>query len=108
MLARVSPREVVAAAATSDGHHGQPPLWRNAMKPVTRTMLFLFAIALINGCASTTVTQQTPMVNENIERPNQIWVYDFVASPSDIPADSALSGAVGAPSTPPTDEQLAT
>jgi hypothetical protein len=48
------------------------------------------------------------MVKEAIARPNQIWVYDFVAAPADLPADSSISGQVGAPSSPPTAEQIET
>jgi hypothetical protein len=48
------------------------------------------------------------MSNPGLARPNQIWVYDFVAAPSDIPADSSLAGQVGTPSTPPTAEELET
>jgi hypothetical protein len=66
------------------------------------------ALAVVAGCASTTVTQQTPMVSETITRPNRIWVYDFVASPGDIPADSAIAGRISAPRKPPTPEQIAT
>jgi hypothetical protein len=71
-------------------------------------MPFFFALAVVAGCASTNVTQQTPMVKEAIARPNQIWVYDFVAAPADLPADSSISGQVGAPSSPPTAEQIET
>jgi hypothetical protein len=78
------------------------------MKSYTLTIPFFFALALVAGCASTTVTEQTPMVNETIARPNQIWVYNFVATPADIPADSSLRGEVSAPTTPPTAEQLET
>jgi len=63
---------------------------------------------MLAGCASTQVTQQTPVSAPGLARPNQIWVYDFVAAPSDIPADSSLAGEVGAPSTPPTPEEIET
>ena len=43
-----------------------------------------------------------------LARPNQIWVYDFVAASSDVPADSALAGQVGAPSAPSTPEEIET
>ena len=78
------------------------------MRSFTRTISFFLALILITGCASTRVTEQTPLVNETIERPNQIWVFNFVASSDDIPADSSIRSAVSTPSTPPTDEQLAT
>jgi hypothetical protein len=69
---------------------------------------FLFALVAAAGCASTKVTEQTPRVYEQIARPNQIWVYDFVATPADVPADSSIAGDISAPSTPLTAEQLAT
>jgi len=63
---------------------------------------------MLAGCASTQVTQQTPLVAAGLPRPNQIWVYDFVAAASDMPADSSLAGEVGAPSTPQTPEEIET
>jgi hypothetical protein len=77
------------------------------MKSARRTLPCLFAFFLVAGCASTTVTQQTPMVNQGMPRPNRIWVYSFVADPADMPADSSISNAVSASRTPPTDEQIA-
>jgi len=78
------------------------------MKSRTCTLSLVFALALLAGCASTSVTQQTPMVNPGLARPNQIWVYDFVAAPADVPADSSIAGEVSAPSMPPTAEQIET
>jgi hypothetical protein len=78
------------------------------MKSFGRTVLYLLALAVVAGCASTKVTEQTPMSNPGLARPNQVWVYDFVAAPSDMPADSSLAGQVGTPSTPPTPEELET
>ena len=78
------------------------------MKSSCRIVLCLVALVVVAGCASTNVTQQTPMSNPGLARPNQIWVYDFVAAPSDMPADSSLAGQVGTPSTPPTAEELET
>ena len=68
----------------------------------------LFGVAMLAGCASTNVTQQTPLTAPGLARPNQFWVYDFVAAPSDMPAGSSLAGQVGAPSTPPTPEEIET
>ena len=42
-----------------------------------------------------------------LARPNRIWVYNFIANPADMPADSSIRGSISAPSTPPTAEQLA-
>src|SRR5437899_2173671 len=76
------------------------------MKSGSRMVLCLLALIAVAGCASTNVTQQTPMAKETLARPNQIWVYNFVANPADMPADSSISGAVSAPSKPATRAQL--
>src|SRR6266403_5136911 len=76
------------------------------MKPGSRIVLCLLAMVMVAGCASTNVTQQTPAVKEGVVRPNRIWVYNFIANSSDMPADSSIGGAVTAPSTPPTREQI--
>jgi hypothetical protein len=78
------------------------------MKSFGRIILCLFALVVVAGCASTKVTQQTPMTAPGLARPKQIWVYDFVAAPSDMPANSSLAGEVSVPSTPPTPEELET
>ena len=69
-------------------------------------LLSLFVILAIAGCASTKVTGETPMVQPGLARPNQIWIYNFVAAPADMPSDSSLAGQVGAPSTPPTSQEV--
>src|SRR5260221_11248120 len=76
------------------------------MRSCRRLVLCLIAIVAAAGCASTNVTQQTPMSKLGLARPNQIWVYNFVTNRSDMPADSSIGGQVGAPSTPPTSEQM--
>ena len=78
------------------------------MKFRSHSVLYLFAVLALAGCASTKVTGETPMVQPGLARPNQIWVYNFVAAPADMPSDSSLAGQVGAPSTPPTPEELET
>ena len=67
------------------------------MKSISRIVLCLFALIVVAGCASTNVTQQTPMSNPGLARPNRIWVYNFVANPADMPANSSIGGQVGAP-----------
>src|SRR5216684_53422 len=79
---------------------------RTVMKCFSRLALCLLAIVVAAGCASTNVTQQTPMSNPGLARPNQIWVYNFIADPADMPADSSIGGSVSAPSTQPTREQI--
>ena len=74
----------------------------------SRAISIFFALAVLSGCASTNVTQQTPMVSPGLARPNQIWVYDFIADPAKVPADSYISADLSAPTTPPTAEELET
>jgi uncharacterized protein DUF4410 len=74
----------------------------------SRGPALMFALVVVAGCASTKVTEQTPMVKEEIARPNQIWVYDFVATPADLPADSPIRSEAGAPRTPLTAKQIET
>ncbi len=79
-----------------------------AMKPCLRTIGFFILVAMLAGCATTKVNEQTPMTSPGLARPNMIWVYDFVAAPADMPANSSLTGQLDAPSTPPTPEELET
>jgi hypothetical protein len=74
----------------------------------SHTIALLFTLAVVAGCASTNVSQQTPMVKEAIARPNQIWVYDFVATPADMPADATIKSEVGAPRRQPTAKEIET
>jgi Domain of unknown function (DUF4410) len=72
------------------------------MRSFSRIVLCLLSTIIVAGCASTNVTQQTPISSPGLARPNQIWVYNFVANPADMPPNSSIGGEVGAPSTPPT------
>ena len=54
--------------------------------------IFLTSLCLSMGCASTKVTDRQILVDEKIPRPDHILVYDFAATPADIPADSSLAG----------------
>jgi hypothetical protein len=63
--------------------------------------LWLLALVLVAGCASTKVTERQPLMSGQIARPNNIWVYDFVATPGDVPANSD----VAAQRTPQTPEE---
>jgi hypothetical protein len=74
----------------------------------SRTVSLIFALAVLAGCASTNVTDQTPMTSPGLARPKQIWVYDFIADPAQIPANSSIAADLSAPSTPPTAEELET
>jgi hypothetical protein len=72
------------------------------MKRCNHIVLCLFALVAVVGCASTKVTERQQLVTGQIARPNNIWVYDFVATPADAPTDSD----VAAQSAPQTPEQI--
>ena len=78
------------------------------MKSHRRIVSCVFALVVIAGCASTEVSNRQILVTEKIPRPNHIWVYDFAATPAEVPADSALAGQHSAHPTPQTAEQIAT
>ena len=75
---------------------------------IIRNRAIFFALAVLSGCASTNVTQQTPMVSPGLARPNQIWIYDFIADPARLPADASIGPGLSAPTTPLTAEELET
>lgn len=78
------------------------------MQSRRRVVSWVFALAVVAGCASTKVTNQQPLVTSQIPRPARILVYDFAATPADLPPDSPIASQFAVPSTPPTAEQLAT
>ena len=62
---------------------------------------------LLGGCASSDVTQrQSYAAQELLPRPGRIIVYDFKASPGDVPATSALTGHYGQRQTPQTAQEV--
>jgi hypothetical protein len=66
----------------------------------------LLALVLLAGCASTKESDYQQKVTGPLPPPSHIWVYDFAASPADVPPHSALANqsTFGAPETP---DQLA-
>jgi hypothetical protein len=77
------------------------------MQNISRIFISLFALVAIVGCASTKVTDRQQLVTEQLPRPGQILVYDFVASPGDVPADSAFAGEIASLGMAQTAEQAA-
>ena len=57
------------------------------MKNVCKLIcVILLSLCIAIGCATTKVTNQQQLVTGKLPKPNNIWVYDFVATPADIPA----------------------
>jgi hypothetical protein len=78
------------------------------MKNRSRIIPCLFALLFVAGCASTKVSDRQQLVTGPLPRPDHILVYDFVATPADVPGDSSLAGQNPADSTPQTPEQIET
>ncbi len=76
------------------------------MKSSYRIIPCLFALLFVAGCASTKVSDRQQFVTGPLPRPDHILVYDFVATPTDIPADSELAGQLPENSTAQTPEQI--
>jgi hypothetical protein len=78
------------------------------MKTRNHIVLYLFAMLVIAGCASTKISSRDERVIEKLPRPAHIWVHDFAATPADVPGNSALTGKHSEHGTPQTAEQIAT
>src|ERR1700735_4267465 len=76
------------------------------MKSRSRMLPLVFVLALVAGCASTNVTQSTPIAQPGLARPNRIWVYNFIATRADMPSDSSIRNQISPSSTPPTPDQI--
>ena len=77
------------------------------MKNVFKMLfVFLTSLCLSMGCASTEVTDRKILVNEKLLRPDHVLVYDFVATPADVPTDSSLAGQHDEHPKPQTPEQI--
>ena len=74
----------------------------------SRLVSCLFALSVVAGGALPCVTNGQTVASEKIRRPDHILVYDFVASPADVPADSAIAGQYAPHSTPQTADQIQT
>ena len=57
-----------------------------------RIVTCMFAMIVLAGCASTKVSNVQSYEGERIARPDRIIVYDFAATPADVPAWSATAG----------------
>ncbi len=61
------------------------------MTPLSRTASCLFVLLLLVGCASTTVSDRQTYEGPKLARPDRILVYDFAATPAEVPAESAVA-----------------
>jgi hypothetical protein len=66
----------------------------------------LVAMVVVAGCASNKVTDREQLVTGPLLKPSHILVYNFVATPADVPPDSVLAGEPNLDTTPQTAEQI--
>jgi hypothetical protein len=53
-------------------------------------ILGLTALLAIVGCAKTKITDREQIVTGKLPRPATLWVYDFAATPADLPIHTSL------------------
>jgi hypothetical protein len=70
-------------------------------------VICLFALVAVAACAKVQVSDRQVLVDEKAPRPKHIWVYDFVATPQDVPSDSSLAPHAAAGNPTQTPEQIA-
>jgi hypothetical protein len=73
-----------------------------------RFVVCMVALLVVAGCASTKVTDRQPVVTGQIQRPGRILVYDFAATPNELPPGSALAVQYSGGDTPRSAEHVAT
>jgi len=78
------------------------------MRSCNRILVCLLVLLVMAGCASTKVTSRDEAALGKLPRPNTIWIYDFAATPEDVPGESALAGKHSEHSTPQTPEDIKT
>lgn len=76
------------------------------MRTMNAIVLSLCTALMMTGCAASKISDHQIFVKEKIPRPAHIWVYDFAATPADIPAESSFTGKDFEHATPQTAEQI--
>jgi hypothetical protein len=78
-------------------------LWKT-MPTITGGLL---ALVMLAGCASTKVTDRQQLLYGKLPRPQHILVYDFAATPADVPRGSDYANPNYRPPLPQTSEEIA-
>ena len=74
------------------------------MNPLRRAAVWLFALVVVAGCASTEVTQRQRYQGDKLVRPDRIIVHNFTGHPADVPPESPFAARL-AGTVEPTAEQ---
>jgi hypothetical protein len=70
-------------------------------------MLSVLLALFVSGCSSTKITSRERLVYDQLPKPNRIWVYDFAATPEDVPTSSDFANPNYRPPLPLTLEEAA-
>ncbi len=70
-------------------------------------LLCLLILVPLGVNAGTKVTDEDEIVTGTIPKPDKIWVYDFGATPGDVPPESVLAPAAGTQQPAQTKDQIA-
>lgn len=62
------------------------------MRSVRGLVVILVALAALGGCAKVQISDRQEYTGGKLPRPQHVWVYDFVATPNDVPPQSSLFG----------------
>ncbi len=73
----------------------------------SRIGMSVIALVAVAACAKIQISDRKILVDEQAARPHHIFVYDFVATPEDLPSTSSLAGLTSESSSPQTPEQVA-
>ena len=77
------------------------------MKYRNLMVLCLMTLLVIAGCAKTKVTEREQVATGKLPRPAHIWVYDFAATPEDLPVKDMLGKEYFASTAPQTAAHIA-
>ncbi len=77
------------------------------MRSISRFAFCVLSMIVAAGCASTKVSDRQEYKGGKLPRPAHIWVYNFAATPAEVPVESALAGEQTAHPTAQTPEQIA-
>ncbi len=82
------------------------PHFLSNFAPLQRMLTLVAAVGFVAGCASSDVTSNTKYEGD-VTKPVRVVVFDFSASPQDVPSDSALAGIYAKRDTPQSAEEVA-
>ena len=84
------------------------PRRRSTFSTLRQLASGLVAAWVVTGCACTRTTHHEELVTGRLPRPGHIWVYDFAATPADVPSDSGFADLGYQPAQSQSSEEIST